>query len=292
MEESTIKHVAVICKGADAKALEQADALLPWLRQRGVGCHKYVADHSRAGEHSCLKLAEEPSLVVVLGGDGTMLGAVRAMVSAGLGRVPILGVNLGGLGFLTALSPQELLPAMERVLAGEFIAPPRMMLEARVRRGGEDLAGFTALNDVVINKAALAGLVELETLVDGRGLTTFRADGLIFSTPTGSTAYNLSAGGPICHPALDCIVVTPICSFALSNRPLLLGPEMVITIALDERAQNTSLTCDGQVGIKLEPGDELTLKRAETTVSIVHSPFKDYFEILRTKLRWAEGASS
>ena len=138
-------------------------------------------------------------------------------------RVPILGVNLGGLGFLTALAPDELLPAMEKVLDGHYQASSRLMLDSIVRRRGMERARFTALNDLVINKAALARIVELEAVVDGRPLTTFQADGLIVSTPTGSTAYNLSAGGPICHPALNCIVVAPICSFTLTNRPLLLG---------------------------------------------------------------------
>lgn len=160
------------------------------------------------------------------------------------------------------------------------------MLDAVVRRSGVQLARFTALNDLVINKAALARIVELEAVVDGRPLTTFQADGLIVSTPTGSTAYNLSAGGPICHPSLNCIVVAPICSFTLSNRPLLLAPEMVLGVTLGKRAQETTLTCDGQVGLELEPGDEIRFQRSEHTVHLIQSPFKDYFEILKTKLRW------
>jgi NAD+ kinase len=160
------------------------------------------------------------------------------------------------------------------------------MLDALVERNGSTLARFTALNDVVINKSAQAPIVELSVVVDKRPLTTFRADGLIFCTPTGSTAYNLSAGGPICHPALDCIVVTPICSFALSNRPVLLEPDLVLSITLDHRSLDTSLTCDGQVGLDLEPGDKIYIQRAKKAVRIIHSPFKDYFEILRTKLRW------
>jgi NAD+ kinase len=139
---------------------------------------------------------------------------------------------------------------------------------------------------VVINKAALARIVELETAVDGEHLTTFRSDGLIVSTPTGSTAYNLSAGGPICHPALDCLVVTPICSFALSNRPLLLGPQMTLAISLGAKAEETTLTCDGQVGIELREGDKVVVSRADQGVRLIQSPFKDYFEILRAKLRW------
>jgi NAD+ kinase len=155
-----------------------------------------------------------------------------------------------------------------------------------VLREGREHARLVALNDVVINKAALARIVALETAVDGQHLTTFRADGLIVSTPTGSTAYNLSAGGPICHPALDCLVLAPICSFALSNRPLILGPQMTLTVSLGHRAQDTTLTCDGQVGLELAPDDRVEVSRAPQTVRLIQSPFKNYFEILRTKLRW------
>jgi NAD+ kinase len=215
-----------------------------------------------------------------------MLGVVREVVLGGVSETPILGVNMGGLGFLTALAPEELLPAMEKVLDGRFQAPPRLMLRATVAREGKPLGSFTALNDVVVNKAALARIVELPLAVDGAPLNNFRADGLIISTPTGSTAYNLSAGGPICHPALDCIVVTPICSFALSNRPLLLSSAMSLSVTLDRLAQETTLTCDGQVGVDLWPGDCVTVSRAPEAVRLIQSPFKDYFEILRTKLGW------
>lgn len=281
-------HVAIIHKARTPAALELARRLQRWLGERGTSArlHEAGSSHQDYGPAPEVELEPDTGLVVVLGGDGTMLGAVRAVVAAGLEQTPILGANLGGLGFLTALSPEELFPAMERVLAGEFSAPPRLMLRATVHRESRVLARFNALNDVVINKAALARIVELSLTVDGRPLTTFRSDGLICATPTGSTAYNLSAGGPICHPALDCMVVTPICSFALSNRPLLLSPEMVVGIELDHRAQDTTLTCDGQVGLELAPGDFITLKRSDKTVRLVLSPFRDYFEILRTKLHW------
>lgn len=259
-----------------------------WLDQRGAKAQLMESGPAQPanGREPEPLLSRDTNLVVVLGGDGTMLGAVRAMVSAKLCDTPILGVNLGGLGFLTAIAPAELRPAMEKVLAGEFNAPPRMMLDAVVERAGKEHRRLVALNDVVINKAALARIVELETAVDGEHLTTFRSDGLIISTPTGSTAYNLSAGGPICHPALDCLVVTPICSFALSNRPLLLAPQMRLTISLGAKAEETTLTCDGQVGIELQEGDKVVVSRADRGVRLIHSPFKDYFEILRAKLRW------
>ncbi|MBU1156556.1 MAG: NAD(+)/NADH kinase [Proteobacteria bacterium] len=280
--------VTIIYKANTPAAQGQARSLEEWLARRGAEVHLLEAKggEPRAGNGAEKPLPADTGLVVVLGGDGTMLGAVRQVVAGGLEAVPILGVNLGGLGFLTALAPGELLPAMEKVLDGHYQASPRLMLDSIVRRRGVELARFTALNDLVINKAALARIVELEAVVDGRPLTTFQADGLIISTPTGSTAYNLSAGGPICHPALNCIVVAPICSFTLTNRPLLLAPDMTLSVTLGHRAQETTLTCDGQVGLELEPGDEIRFQRSEHIVHLIQSPFRDYFEILKTKLRW------
>ncbi len=280
--------VAIIYKAHTPEAEEQARSLAQWLEARGSQPQLLESTPAQPASGRELEpgLHPDTDLVVVLGGDGTMLGAVRALAAASLWEAPILGVNLGGLGFLTALAPEELLPAMEKVLTGQYSAPPRMMLDAVVERGGHEHRRLVALNDVVINKAALARIVELDTAVDGSHLTTFRSDGLIVSTPTGSTAYNLSAGGPICHPALDCLVVTPICSFALSNRPLLLGPQMRLTVSLGPKVQETTLTCDGQVGCELQAGDKVIISRARQAVRLVLSPFKDYFEILRTKLRW------
>jgi NAD+ kinase len=281
-------QVAIIYKAHTPEASQQAQSLDQWLAQKGAEAHLLESGPAKPanGKEPEPLLDQGIDLAVVLGGDGTMLGAVRTLVSSRLCDTPILGVNLGGLGFLTAISPEELLPAMEKVLAGQFNAPPRMMLEAVVQSRSGEKRRFVALNDVVINKAALARIVELDTAVDGNYLTSFRSDGLIISTPTGSTAYNLSAGGPICHPALDCLVVTPICSFALSNRPLLLGPQMSLAVSLGDKAEETSLTCDGQVGIDLQPGDQVVISRAAQGVRLIQSPFRDYFEILRTKLRW------
>jgi NAD+ kinase len=281
-------QVAIIYKAHTPAAKLEAQDLKAWLAARGVD--SYMREAGAALPHTGpgpeLTGIEPCDLAVVLGGDGTMLGAVRALVEAGLPEVPILGVNLGGLGFLTALSPDELTPAMVKVLDGEFIAAPRMMLSAQVKRAGKIKREFLALNDMVINKAALARIVELTLLVDDEPLTTLRADGLIFATPTGSTAYNLSAGGPICHPDQQSIVITPICSFTLSARPLVLGPNATIKFRVDRRALETTLTCDGQVGLELLPMDSITVKRAAVSAHIIQSPFKNYFGILRTKLRW------
>ncbi len=283
-----MQQVAIIYKSHTPAARQEAEKLSAWLSQKGVGSYLREAGAFQPQDGPGPGIADmKPcSLAVVLGGDGTMLGAVRALVGAGLEKAPILGVNLGGLGFLTALSPEEMLPAMERVLAGEFVTQPRMMLAAQVVRDNEAISRFLALNDIVINKAALARIIELSILVNGEPLTTFRADGLIFSTPTGSTAYNLSAGGPICQPDLECIVLTPICSFALTNRPLALSPQAEISFRVGPHTVETTLTCDGQVGLELAVGDQITIKKAQRSVRIIQSPFKDYFDVLRSKLHW------
>jgi NAD+ kinase len=283
-----IQQVAIVYKAHTPAAEQEANRLSAWLEQKGVTSYQREAGAAQphTGPGPEIPDMEPCDLAVVLGGDGTMLGAVRALVGAGLERAPILGVNLGGLGFLTALSPEEMLPAMQRVLGGEFTTLPRMLLAAKVTRDQKVVRRYLALNDMVINKAALARIIELAIMVNGEPLTTFRADGLIFSTPTGSTAYNLSAGGPICQPDLECIVLTPICSFALTNRPLALSPQAVISFRLSRRALDTTLTCDGQVGIELIPGDEVSIKKAQRSVHIIQSPFKDYFDVLRNKLHW------
>ncbi len=283
-----MSRIAIIYKKQAPAALQKARELKTWLSRRDREAYLSASPPVQMGPEGgeAPPLAPETGLVVVLGGDGTMLAAVRAVAQAGLWESPILGVNLGGLGYLTALAPEELYPALELVLAGDFQAPPRMMLKARVLRRGQELRSLWALNDVVLNKAAMAPIMDIITRVDGHPLTTLRADGLIVASPTGSTAYNLSAGGPICHPDLNCILVTPICSFALSNRPLLLSPHLTLELSLGREAGHTTLTCDGQVGLEISSQDTVTVQRAAESVRIINSPFRDYFEILRTKLRW------
>ncbi|MCB2185613.1 MAG: NAD(+)/NADH kinase [Deltaproteobacteria bacterium] len=283
-----MQDVVVFYKVHNPDARDLATCLQDWLTPRGIRVHSVQAGHGdpQTPAPAPAALPERADLVVVLGGDGTMLGAARTLMQAGLQDAPVLGVNLGGLGFLTALSPEEIMPALEKVLAGDYQASPRLTLEAAVIRDGRAITHLSALNDLVINKAALASIVEIEVEVQSRLVTTMRADGLIIATPTGSTAYNLSAGGPICHPELDCILVTPICSFTLSNRPLLLSPDMALAVSLGEKARDTLLTADGQVGFTLAPLDRVEVRRSPRTIRLIHSPFKDYFEILRTKLRW------
>jgi NAD+ kinase len=270
-----MKRVLIVSKAQHAGADQAAESIAAWLAERGVEAVKTPTEIDPAAL----------DLAVVLGGDGTLLGAAREV---GVKGVPILGVNLGGLGFLTAVGQNRMYDVLQRWLAGEHRVQERMTLEGRVIRDGREVKRGLVLNDLVINKAALARILALTTFIDYGFLTTFRADGLIISTPTGSTAYNLAAGGPILVPGIKGIILTPICPFTLTNRPLVLGDEAKIEVRL-ERANGAYLTYDGQVGFDLADGDRVQVERAEQTIRLVESPL-GYFEILRTKLGWGEAA--
>ncbi len=220
----------------------------------------------------------------MLGGDGTLLSMARLVGDLG---VPILGVNLGGLGFLTALTVEELFPALEACLRGEMVIDERMMLAAAVVRQGERLTEYVALNDVVITKSAMSRIINLEVAVDGKLATAYRADGLIVSTPTGSTAYCLSAGGPIVFPTMDAVVLTPICSHTLTNRPIVLpgGVAIEVTLLSD---QDVALTLDGQVSLALKRSDIVEIRPAAARIRLLRPPQKHFFSVLRTKLKWGE----
>jgi NAD+ kinase len=201
---------------------------------------------------------------------------------------PILGVNLGSLGFMTAITLEELYPVLERIFDNEFEYDERMMLIAHVHRLGERVANYTVLNDVVINKGALARIIDIETTIGDLYLSSFKADGLIISTPTGSTGYSLAAQGPILYPTLRAIVITPICPHMLTNRPIVVPDDMEVRAKLRTRETDVFLTLDGQVGLGIREGDEIEVKRAEAPLRFFRSPFKDYFAVLRTKLKWGE----
>jgi len=264
-----------------------AEDLKAWLNKRGLEVHIDEVEVTINSDSCPIELPspipDDVDLIVVLGGDGTLLYAARAVSKSG---APLLGVNLGGLGFLTEIGLMDLYPTMEKVLAGDFTAEARMMLEVSVERSGRSIAEYTVLNDAVINKAALARILDLKVKIDGKPLTAYRADGLIISTPTGSTAYNLSAGGPIVYPAHESILLTPICPFTLSNRPLILPETAKIQVEVDPKASDMLLTADGQAFCSLEPGDTVIAKRARNRISLIKNPYKDYFEILKTKLGW------
>ncbi len=231
------------------------------------------------------ELVSRADLVVVLGGDGTLIHAARLLD----GRpTPILGVNLGSLGFMTEVPVEELFSSLDSVLQGRFQVDSRMKLTCRLLRGGKVLIEDEILNDVVINKGALARIADHETSIDGVPMATYKADGVILSTPTGSTAYSLSAGGPIVHPSVDCTVLTPICSHALTHRPIVVPADRTIRIALRTETADTFLTLDGQTGHSLQCGDSIEVVRSPNRVNLIRNPHMAYFTILRQKLHWGE----
>ncbi len=276
-----MKQIRLVVKNIPF-AYEEALKIKAWLeKEKGVLVHWDEDEESSKYE---VRPSPEPvDLVVVLGGDGTLLKAARLFGHLG---APILGVNLGGLGFLTEISLEELRQLFEGILQGEYQTENRMVLTARIVREGEVHPVIPFLNDVVINKGALARIIDLETSIGGQFLTSYRGDGLIVATPTGSTAYNLSAGGPILHPALKTILLTPICPFTLTNRPIILQDDAVIDILLGTKASEVWLTFDGQVGYPLKAGDVVQVQKSVKSVQLIKTPFKNYFEILRTKLKW------
>jgi len=231
------------------------------------------------------QLAARADLVIVLGGDGTFIHAARLVA----GRpVPILGINLGSLGFMTEISSSETFVALDEVLAGRFTSESRMKLACRLVRADQVIFQDEVLNDVVINKGALARIGDHEMLVGGQYVTTFKADGVIVATPTGSTAYSLSAGGPIVHPTVDAIILTPICPHALTQRPIVVPGIQSVSVVLKGDAEEFYLTLDGQAGLALQSGDRLEVKRSQNRVVLVRNPRLDYFGMLRQKLRWGE----
>lgn len=282
-----MKRVGIVAKPGATEAREVILRLLEWLAGRGLTpvLEKETAALVPAASVASVGKPELPAqvdLVVVLGGDGTLLSMARAVGDLG---VPLLGVNLGGLGFLTATTLEEMLPALEALLAGRMAADERMMLTTRLVRNGQRLCEYAALNDVVITKAAMSRIIDLAVSVEGQHATEYRADGLIISTPTGSTAYSLSAGGPILFPTMDAIVLTPICSHTLTNRPIVLpGMHRVeVTLLAD---QEVMVTVDGQVGVNLKQGDTVEVVKAAARIRLVRFPQKDFFSVLRTKLKW------
>jgi NAD+ kinase len=284
-----VTRVGIVAKPDAPRAAGVLGRLVEWLGERGFGVwlEKETAGlvpAARATAAAKADLAGQVDLIVVLGGDGTLLSMARAVGDLG---VPLLGVNLGGLGFLTATTLDEMLPALEALLAGRMAVEERMMLGARVIRNGQRLAEHAALNDVVITKSAMSRIVDLSVSVEGQYATAYRADGLIISTPTGSTAYSLSAHGPILFPTMDAIVLTPICSHTLTNRPIVLPGTLRIEVTL-LTDQEVMLTVDGQVGFNLRERDTVEVQQAASRIRLVRFPHKDFFSVLRTKLKWGE----
>lgn len=282
MSDSSFQRVAVVAKRSSPEAIRTAQELAEWLTRRG---HEAVLDEVEVSARLRVGGAGETcDLVIVLGGDGTLLSVARSLAT----EVPILGVNMGRLGFLTEVNRTELYAALAEVLAGDYELEKRSMMNAELRRQDEALHRFRILNDAVIGKSALARIIELTLEVDGKLVSLYRADGLIVSTPTGSTAYNLSAGGPIIAPALPLVVITPICPHTLSQRPIVLPSTSQIEVKLETPHEEVYLTLDGQEGKSMEYGDVVRLTPCDLSVRLVRTSGRTFFDSLRGKLHWGE----
>jgi NAD+ kinase len=282
-----MKKIGIICKQEREDTQEILRDLVPWLKRRDCEIFVDIETASKLDIKGYLR-AEIPSLVdvvLVLGGDGTMLSVSRLVANK---DVPILGVNLGSMGFITEINKEEIYDALERMLSNLGALEERLMLRAQVYRDGKKASEFTVLNDVVINKGALARIIDLETYINDKYVTTYKSDGLIISTPTGSTAYSLSAGGPILYPTLECIVLTPICSHTLTNRPIVLPDDFEIKVVLKTLSEDVYLTIDGQVGFSLRMDDTIVVVKSGQKTKLLLPIERDYFDILRTKLKWGE----
>lgn len=289
---STIKRVGIVLKPHQPQALKTICELTIWLGQRGIELVGGPQIERERIEHEtgCAVLEVDPDdlaasadLVLVLGGDGTMIATSRLIGDV---EVPVLGVNYGGLGYLTEFRIEELYDALEMILAGNFRLDKRVMLAVELHRGDEIVNRSRVLNDVVINKSALARIIEIEAYLHEQFVSSFRADGLIVSTPTGSTAYNLSAGGPLIFPSMNAVVITPICPFTLSNRPLVVPDDAVIELLLKTDNEEVALTLDGQVGFPLTVNDRVVIRKSRTTFNLIQPSTRNYFDVLRDKLRW------
>jgi NAD+ kinase len=276
-----IKKIGIVANVKKEKASDYTRTLRDWLRQRGLevvlekGIAERVCDEEGMERRT---LAAHVDLLIVFGGDGTILRTARFALGC---ATPIVGINLGGLGYLTEVNLNEMYEALEIILTGDFETDQRMMLDAALNDQEGDEKMYTVLNDIVLNRAHLSRIVELETYVDGRYLITYKADGLIVATPTGSTAYSLSAGGPIVFPQQDVIIINPICPHTLTNRPIILPADVSVQVILRTKEQGAMLTLDGQVSLPLKSGDTLKIKKSPHITT-----HRDYLEILRTKLGW------
>lgn len=282
-----IRVVGLVAKYEEPKATELVGWLIPWLREKRKRVLVEGGSAARAGGRACSKkeIAKRADLIVVLGGDGTLLSVARLVERP---RVPILGVNLGGLGFITEVAVDELESVLARTLAGDFSIEKRMTLEVEVHSKGRRPKKFRILNDAVITKGARSRIIDLETYVGKEYLCTYRADGLIISTPTGSTAYSLAAGGPILYPSLGAIVLSPICPHTLTNRPIVVSSKSAIRVTLRSSGDTVILSPDGHQGVLLKNGDVVEARDYGVPVSLVKVPSRSYFEVLRSKLKWGE----
>jgi NAD+ kinase len=285
----TFQTIGIISRPRRSNLAVVVPPLLKWLEARGVQTlfdeetASSLSDGSKGQTRQ--RVADASQLLLVLGGDGTMLAAARLAAPRG---IPILPINMGSLGFLTSFTVDELHPALDDTLQGRFSLSERVMISVELERAGRVIDNQRVLNEMVVNKGALARMIELELTIDSDFVCRYRADGLIVATPTGSTAYSLSAGGPIVHPAVESFVITPICPHTLSDRPLVVRDSSCIEMKLSGNTESVFLTLDGQRGIPLQPTDRVRVCRAKEMLKLIQPRKKSYFEILRSKLKWGE----
>ncbi len=282
-----IKTVGIVSKPGSEQAHKIVPEIIAWLRHRGLTVRLDENTGAYAGVPGIPRedVPEGCDLMIVLGGDGTLLSAARAI---GRREIPLFPVNVGGLGFLTAITVDELYPELQRALRSEHRIGKRKLLTTEVERNGEVVASYDALNDAVLTKAALARMIDLETHVDEQFVCVYKADGLIISTPTGSTAYSLSAGGPIIFPSVPAICITPICPHMLTNRPVLVPETSVVRVQSHGPDESVFLTIDGQIGGPLREGDTVVCRSSHYSLMLVRPPRMMFFDVLRQKLKWGE----
>jgi NAD+ kinase len=283
-----IKKIGIVANIEKEKIADHVRSLKKWLEEKGVEVFLEEEISRKVAQGGGLKgneLARKSQMVVVLGGDGTMLRAARLVAGH---KVPILGINMGSFGYLTEVNLNEIHSTLELIIQGKFETEKRMMLDVSVRHGKAITNVGSVLNDVVINRGSLSRMNELELEVNGKYLTTYKGDGLIVSTPTGSTAYSLSAGGPIVFPGKDLIIINPICPHTLTNRPIIFSENSNLKITLWSKDKGAILNLDGQQSYKIVSGDVVIVKRSRHTTMLVLSPYRSYGEILRSKLGWGD----
>ncbi len=284
----TIKTVGIFSKPKVAAAVDLVPRVVTWLTERGF---KTRCDYDTCvylGSAGGLSRDDVPmgcDLVIVMGGDGTLISAARAISGR---EIPLFAVNLGGLGFLTAITKEELFPELERALGGGHRIGKRRLMKVDVIRSGRAVSHYEALNDVVITKASIARMIDLEAYVDDMFVCSYKADGLIVSTPTGSTAYSLSAGGPIIYPTVAAVCITPICPHTLTNRPVIVNSSSVISVLCRAEDSSGFLTIDGQVGEPLHENDRIECSSSEHELNLIRPPQQKFFDVLRQKLKWGE----
>ncbi|TKJ31934.1 NAD(+) kinase [bacterium (candidate division B38) B3_B38] len=284
-----MKRVGIVAKPHKEGVKVMVEELISWLSSQGVEAilnpktaQLFDASISQTTDE---ELPKQVDMIIVLGGDGTLLSVARLIKEE---KIPLLGVNLGGLGFLTEVSLSKLYPTLKRIFKQDYSLDPRITLSSTLYREGKRIVRHTVLNDVVINKSALARIIDLEILIDRQFVALFKADGLIISTPTGSTAYNLAAGGPIIFPNMNALVLTPICPHSLSNRAIVVPDDAKVEVILKTKNEDVFLTLDGQVGFALQPEDRAVIKRGKNKIYLIQSPRKNYFAVLRDKLLWGK----